>query len=230
MENKDNQNQSEAPDNNTGHSEEGTETSPTTEGRQLSDQEKKDLRCAVEALVFANGDPISMEDLKQALESRFSGISENDITDSISELKECFLSNEQTALSLIEVAGKYQFRTKPEYAQFISSLKADKPRRLSPAALETLAIIAYRQPVLKSDIEKIRGVDVSPTLKTLLERELVHIAGYQTTAGQPALYATSEEFLKVFGISSLKDLPNLNELIDPQVLRDIKEQIDSPGS
>jgi segregation and condensation protein B len=95
-----------------------------------------------------------------------------------------------------------------------------KPRRLSQAALETLAVIAYQQPVVKSEIDKIRGVDVAPTIKTLLERKLVKILGYQASVGQPALYGTTEDFLSIFGLSSLAELPTL---------RDLKALVREPG-
>jgi segregation and condensation protein B len=113
---------------------------------------------------------------------------------------------------LLKVADKYQFRTRAIFAPYIRELKAERPRRLSAAALETLAVVAYRQPVVKSDIERIRGVDVTPTLKTLLERALVKIVGHQPTAGQPALYGTTEEFLRLFSLNSLAQLPSLRDL------------------
>jgi segregation and condensation protein B len=130
------------------------------------------------------------------------------------------LKAETSGFALVQVAGKYQLRTKPQFADFIRELRASRPRRLSQAALETLSIVAYRQPIVKSDIEKIRGVDVAPTLKTLLDRNIVKIVGRQPTVGQPALYGTTEEFLKLFGLNSLSELPTL---------RDIKELEREPG-
>jgi segregation and condensation protein B len=97
---------------------------------------------------------------------------------------------------------------------------AVKPRKLSQAALETLAVIAYQQPVVKSEVDKIRGVDVAPTIKTLLERKLVKIIGYQASVGQPALYGTTEDFLQIFGLSSLSALP---------AMRDLKSLVKEPG-
>jgi segregation and condensation protein B len=98
------------------------------------------------------------------------------------------------------------------YAEYVRNLIAVKPRKLSQAALETLAVIAYQQPVVKSEVDKIRGVDVAPTIKTLLERKLVKILGYQATVGQPALYGTTEDFLSIFGLTSLAELPSLRDL------------------
>ena len=119
----------------------------------------------------------------------------------------------------MEVGAGYQFRTQQRFARYICNLKASKPRRLSAPALETLAIVAYRQPVIKSDVEKLRGVDATPTLKTLLDRGMIRIVGHQSSAGTPALYGTTDEFLKIFGLKSLGELPRL---------RDLKE-MDDPG-
>jgi segregation and condensation protein B len=117
-----------------------------------------------------------------------------------------------SGFELVHVAEKYQFRSKAAMAPYLRLLRAEKPRRLSAAALETLSIVAYRQPIVKSDMEKIRGVDVTPTLKTLLERKLIKIIGHQASVGQPALYGTTDEFLKLFGLSSLSALPTLRDL------------------
>ena len=113
-----------------------------------------------------------------------------------------------------------QLRTKAIYAEYVRNLIAVKPRKLSQAALETLAVIAYQQPVVKSEVDKIRGVDVAPTIKTLLERKLVKILGYQASVGQPALYGTTEDFLSIFGLTSLSELPSL---------RDLKALVKEPG-
>ena len=115
---------------------------------------------------------------------------------------------------LVKVAKKIQLRTKPEFADVVRELKASRPKRLSGPALETLAIVAYRQPIVKSDIEKLRGVDATPTIKTLLERDLLRIVGYQPTVGQPALYGTTESFLKMFGLESLAQLPTIRDLTE----------------
>lgn len=166
----------------------------------------------VKALVFAHGEPISLELLCTS-----SGLDPDQLRNAISHIKEEF-NAEAHGFRLVEVGGRYQFRTEGRFAEFISQLKASKPRRLSVQALETLAIIAYRQPILKSDIEMLRGVDATPTLKTLLERDLVKIVGHQPTVGQPALYATTDGFLEIFGLKSLEALPPLKdfkELADP---------------
>ena len=159
----------------------------------------------VEALLFANGEPLAVSAIAKVI-----GLTEVEAEEIISDLRTNY-NEDSSGLEIVEVAKKFQLRTKEGMASYIQELKANRPKKLSPAALETLAIIAYRQPVVKSEIEKIRGVDVSPTLSTLLERKLIRIAGQQATAGQPSLYATTDDFLKVFGLSSLGDLPNLRE-------------------
>jgi len=109
---------------------------------------------------------------------------------------------------LAEVAGGYQFRTRPEYTVWIRRLVAPKPVRLSKAALETLAIIAYKQPIIRSDVEHIRGVDCGGVLRQLLERKLIRVLGRKEIAGRPLIYATTRKFLETFELRDLKDLPH----------------------
>ena len=168
----------------------------------------------IEGLLFAHGEELSLEriaEVSRLPRDRVEGV-----------LRELFdrYQHRDHGVELVQVAGKFQFRTKGDIARFVRELKAAKPRRLSAAALETLAIVAYRQPIVKSDIEQIRGVDVTPTLKTLLERSLIRIVGHQPSVGSPALYGTTEEFLAIFGLNSLSELPTL---------RDLKELDDEPG-
>lgn len=194
--------------------------------RNMSVEERAAL---MEAMLFANGEPLSLE-----LFAAVTKLEEAQLREALAALK-VTLEKEQRGLELSEVGGKYQLRTKVEYAGFIRELKSGRPRRLSNAALETLAVIAYRQPIVRSDIEKIRGVDVTPTLKTLLERRLVRIVGHQESVGQPALYGTTEDFLKIFGLSSLSQLPTLRDLNefekDPgePVEEDVAGSVETPG-
>ncbi len=186
-------------------------------GGQLDESEDKDpemVEAIAEALVFASGEPLSISQIVSA-----GTLKEEEVGAALARIKERY-SGANSGFELVQVAEGYQFRTKAVFAPYLRELKADKPRRLSAAALETLSIIAYRQPVVRSDIEKIRGVDVSPTLKTLLERSLVKIVGHQQSVGQPALYGTTEEFLKLFGMNSLAELPTL---------RDVAEYEKEPG-
>ncbi|MEJ2657077.1 MAG: SMC-Scp complex subunit ScpB, partial [Desulfobacterales bacterium] len=111
-----------------------------------------------------------------------------------------------------EVAGGYQLRTRPEYREWIKRLVQPKPLRLSKAALETLAIIAYKQPIIRNDIENIRGVSCGGILRMLLERKLVRILGRKAIPGRPLVYATTKQFLEVFELKNLEDLPTPKEI------------------
>jgi segregation and condensation protein B len=161
----------------------------------------------LEALLFASGEELPLRRLAEV-----AGLATSTARATLAALAD-ELAMAPRGVELVEVAGKYLLRTKAVCAPAVRLLKAAKPKRLSAAALETLAVIAYRQPIVKSDIEKIRGVDSSPTLKTLLDRGLIKIAGQQATVGQPALYGTTEEFLKIFGLKSLPELPSLREFV-----------------
>lgn len=160
----------------------------------------------VEALLFASGDEVSLDKLKEVLQ-----VPEEQILYWIDELCKKYNSDE-SSFELVKLNSKYQLRTKDTYSAYIRRLKIQKPRKLSNSALETLAVIAYRQPIMKSEIERIRGVDASPTIKTLITRNLIKIMGHADKIGQPALYATTDDFLKVFNLNSLADLPNLREI------------------
>ena len=111
-----------------------------------------------------------------------------------------------------KVAGGYQFRTKVEYAPWIRRLKKVRPIRLSRAALETLAIVAYRQPVSRAEVEEIRGVDSGWVIASLMDKGLIRPVGRKSTPGRPLLYGTTKKFLEVFGLKDLKDLPTLKEM------------------
>ena len=110
------------------------------------------------------------------------------------------------------MAGGYQLRTRPEYASYLRLLHRERPLRLSRAALETLAVVAYRQPVTRAEIEAVRGVEVDAVVRSLLDRQLVRIAGHREVPGRPMLYATTKRFLEVFGLGELDDLPTLREM------------------
>lgn len=189
-------------------------------GAPLLNQPKLDplagepLVAGIEALLFASGEPLSLDRILAITQG------EPKAVDAALVMLGNRYAHESSGLQLVKVAGGYQIRSDVTFAPYIRALKEAKPRRLSQAALETLAIVAYRQPIVKSDIDAIRGVDVAPTLKTLLERGLVRILGHQATVGQPALYGTTEEFLKLFGIESLAQLPTL---------RDVQELEREPG-
>jgi segregation and condensation protein B len=175
---------------------------------------EEDGVAALEALIFASGEGLSLERLEE-----ITGLAQDVLARALQQLtQEC--AEPERGVELVAVAGLYQFRTKARFAEYLRVMKTERPRRLSHAALETLAVIGYRQPIVKSDIEKIRGVDATPTLKTLLDRQLIRIVGHKATVGQPALYGTTDRFLKLFGLNSLAELPTL---------RDLKELESDPG-
>lgn len=116
------------------------------------------------------------------------------------------------AFEIWEVAGGFQFRTRAFYSPYVQQLHDQRPARLSRAALETLAIVAYRQPATRAEIEHVRGVDAGPILRSLLERHLVRVAGHREVPGRPILYGTTRRFLELFGLSRIEDLPTLREL------------------
>ena len=166
------------------------------------------LRQHVEALIFVSPQAISLEDLQSVLHEVFqTDIPEADIWDAIGQISDKF-QQEDSAFELIEIAGGFQFMTKGAYHNTVAvHLKQTTKKRLSQAALETLAIVAYKQPVSKSDLEAIRGVNCDYALQKLLEKELVMITGRSEGPGRPLLYATSEKFMDYMGIKTLSDLP-----------------------
>jgi len=169
--------------------------------------DKEKLIGIIEALVFSSEKPLREEDMRRAIP----GIAGRDIKEAISDLVKIY-DEGSGGIYLSEIAGGYQFRTRSEFSPFVRNLLEIKPRRLSRAALETLAIIAYRQPILRTEIEHIRGVDSGGVLKVLLEKRLIKIMGRKDVAGRPLLYGTTQEFLEVFGLKDLKSLPTLREM------------------
>jgi len=164
-----------------------------------------DLIPLVEALIFAADGPIKAERMAEALEIPLAEIKE------AIEALEVDYAERPRGFFLQEVAGGYQLRTRPEYADYLRKLGRSRPFRFSRPALESLAIIAYRQPVTRSEIEYLRGVDSGSVLKTLLEKRLVRILGKKDVPGKPMIYGTTREFLELFGLPDLSSLPTLSE-------------------
>lgn len=170
----------------------------------MNDQE---LKAAIEAILFIAGSPISVE--------RFKGIFEDISGDQI-EAQLNILKNEYDArnagIMLAEVAGGWQLATRPDQAAWVRKFKTVKTAaRLSKPALETLAIIAYKQPITRTEIEAIRGVNIGGIVRNLMERRLVKIVGKKDVPGKPMLYGTTSEFLQYFGLKDLSSLPTLKE-------------------
>lgn len=166
------------------------------------------LKQHIEALIFASPQAIALEDLKSVLdESMQNEVALSDIQALIAQTQEQY-RQEHYAFELVEIAGGYQFLTKGAFHNTVAiHLKQTTKKRLSQAALETLALIAYKQPVIKSELEEIRGVSCDYALQKLLEKELVFIAGRSEGPGRPLLYGTTEKFMDYLGINHLQDLP-----------------------
>ncbi|MFP4158496.1 MAG: SMC-Scp complex subunit ScpB [Desulfobacterales bacterium] len=167
----------------------------------------QDLKNIIESLLFVSKDPLSAQQLKNLLPEAETG----GIRGALEELEQEYRKKNGGFL-LQEVAGGYQFRTRPEYRQWIERLFAPQPTRLSRAAMETLAIVAYHQPVLRSEIEHIRGVNSGNTIRLLLEKKLIRVLGRREIPGRPLVYGTTKSFLELFGLKDLKDLPAPQEI------------------
>ena len=171
----------------------------------------------IEALIFCAAKPIALAELKACMEEMFAAQLENSVLEEA--LNELLLKYEaeEYAFGLYKMGGGYQFLTKPAYQSSIGILlKQQSKKRLSATALETLSIVAYKQPVTKTEMEQIRGVKCDYTIQKLLEKELVEIKGKAETIGRPLLYGTTEKFMEYFGINSLKDLPTLKDFSEEE--------------
>ena len=162
----------------------------------------------IEALIFCASNPIKNKEIKKCLEEHFeSNFSENEIDDILSSLMEKF-SGDQYSFHIIQSAGGYIFKTKEAYHSCLQALiKQKSKKRLSTAAMEILAIIAYKQPITKIMVEKIRGVNSDYGIKRLLEKGLVEITGKSNELGKPLLYSTTEKFMEYFNINHISELP-----------------------
>lgn len=167
----------------------------------------------IEAIIFASQEPVSLGQLEQMLQEEGEpGIDRVLLKEMITQLQ---AACEHRAIDLVEVASGYQYRVKPNFAPWLAKLTEERPARYSRALLETLALIVYRQPVTRAEIEEVRGVAVSShILRALLDREWVKIVGHKDVPGKPALLATTKSFLDYFNLKSLRDLPPLEEFIN----------------
>jgi segregation and condensation protein B len=172
----------------------------------------KDIILNIEAIIFASAEGISQKDLREVLQDSLAiEISKVELAEFIGKLKAKYES-EDYALALVSINDQLQFLTKPEYHESINQLQVHKERKkLSQSALETLAIIAYRQPITKLEVEQIRGVNCDYSIQRLLDKGLIQIAGKSDSIGKPLLYATSGEFMNHFGLTSTRDLHQLKD-------------------
>lgn len=167
----------------------------------------ENIKAVVEALILASDAPLGLEKICAVIPE----VEKDEIRKALDDL---MVEHERRAggICLQEVAGGFQFRTRPDLGQWVKKLKGTKPAALSASAIETLAIVAYRQPIVKSEIESIRGVDAGHALKVLLEKKLLRILGRKDVPGKPIIYGTTKKFLEVFNLKDLAELPTLREL------------------
>ncbi len=177
------------------------------------------LKQVVEALIFASDVPLTNKQIKEILD----GVSLSEVRKIVEGLNLEY-GQANRAFQIIRVAGGYQMVTRESYSQWVKKLYRKRSRsKLSQAALETLSVVAFKQPVARSEIVAIRGVNCDAVLKTLLERKLVTITGRSEGPGRPLIYATTKEFLRYFGVNDLSDLPKLREIEEI-----LKENEDAP--
>jgi segregation and condensation protein B len=171
----------------------------------------EEIKPIVESLIFAAEEPITLRKLADIIGDTDSA----QVLEAVAQLKNDY-DTQGRSFQIEEIAGGYQLFTKPEYYEWIAKLrKKSGETKLSQAALETLAIIAYKQPILRADLESIRGVQSGQIIRLLMEKDLVKVVGRDESLGHPLLYGTTKRFLEYFGLKDLKDLPNIEELEAP---------------
>lgn len=170
--------------------------------------DRSELAAVIECLIFAAEKPLKAASIAEIVE-----VDRHLVQEVLKDLKKKY-DDAGGGIHLAEVAEGYHFRTRPEFSFWIRRFQKRKPFRLSRAALEILAIVAYRQPITRGEMEQVRGVDCDGALRTLLEKRLIRICGRKEAPGRPLLYGTSSYFLEVFGLRSLDELPDLRELKD----------------
>ncbi|MCP4575411.1 MAG: SMC-Scp complex subunit ScpB [Deltaproteobacteria bacterium] len=168
---------------------------------------EKQLKLIIESLLFAADKPLLVRDIQGVLADR----ELPEIVETLETLRQEYEAMDRS-FSLKQVAQGYQIRTRPDYAPYVLRMTKRSSTRLSPAAMETLAIIAYKQPVIRHEIEQFRGVDTGGILRTLLEKNLIRIMGRKHLPGRPLIYGTTKQFLEVFDLNNLESLPKLKEI------------------
>ncbi len=186
------------------------------------------LKAVLEAALLASGKPLTLDALSKILGKDTEPPSRSEIKLALESLQE---DCAQRGIELQQVASGYRFQVKAEFAAEITNLWDEKPARYTRALLETLALIAYRQPVTRAEIEDVRGVSVSSNIiKTLSERDWIHVIGHREVPGRPALYATTKRFLDYFNLRSLNELPSLAQLQDIDSIPSLALADETPGS
>jgi segregation and condensation protein B len=169
--------------------------------------EREEIKSIIESLLFVADGPLTIQRLGEVLE----GVEKEDLRSTLDELQ-AELENSRRGVRLVEVAGGYQLRTAKVNADWVKKFLGGRPARMGRATLETLAIIAYRQPITRAEIESIRGVDVDGVINTLLDRSLIRAVARKDVPGRPFLYGTTPEFLQLFNLKDLTHLPTLKEM------------------
>ncbi|HYD46923.1 MAG TPA: SMC-Scp complex subunit ScpB, partial [Terriglobales bacterium] len=177
----------------------------------VAEEDGTKLARIIESVLFAAGAPLTIKRISDILGGPRRGPSNKEIAAALAQLEREYAPG-QRGIQMVQVAGGYQLRTARENAEWVRSVFRERPTRLGRAQMETLAIIAYRQPVTRAEIEAIRGVDADSAVTNLLGRRLIKIAGRKEAVGRPLLYATTPEFLEAFGLKDLAELPSLKEL------------------
>lgn len=164
------------------------------------------VKSIIEALLIVSENGLSLQELKEAI----CDVELKEIKEAIDYLREEY-SVPTRSFNIAEIAGKFRIVTKPEYLQWINNLYKKEVERLTGPSLETLAIVAYKQPATRAEVESVRGVNVGGVMKSLLDKDLIKIKGRKEVIGRPLMYGTTEKFLEIFGLNSLDDLPILKE-------------------
>ena len=181
------------------------------------------IKRILEALLMAANEPLSLDYLHKLFTNNGIDIEKNDVRRFLDELTQDY-QNQDRAIELKEVASGYRLQVKQDLASWVNKLWEEKPPRYSRAFLETLAIIVYKQPATRAEIEEVRGVSVSSNIvKTLLEHGWIKIVGYKEVPGRPALYATTAKFLDYFNLRSLEELPTLQDAVEIVVSEEKEE-------
>lgn len=176
--------------------------------------DREELKHAIEGLLFASERPLAAAEIKNAFEAP---LDTEEIRSLLDELKAEYMTDRR-GFKLFELAGGYQLVTDPRFSEHLKRFyQSREKRRLSQGSLETLSVVAYKQPVTRAEIEFIRGVNVDAALKTLLEKGLVRIAGRKEAPGRPMIYGTTRIFLEYFGLNSLEGLPKLSEFTEADI-------------
>ncbi len=171
----------------------------------------EELDRVVEALLFASPDALTAARIGEAA----GGVSPRLVRRAIDRLRASY-ARELRSFDVIEIAGGFKLYSRPEYQEYVARLERMRaPEKLSPSALETLAIVAYRQPIIRADLDAVRGVQSGAILKSLMDRKLIRVVGRADQPGRPLLYGTTKKFLDHFGLASLKDLPRVEDLKAP---------------